>query len=243
MRIQSKHSGQVLDEICLRDLTVQCNIGINPDEKYRTQTLLLNLTLYIDTRKAAHSGQLSESIDYAALSCDIQFILTYSRFRLLESAAEALASYILTASSIDKPRAICEAVAIEIIKPEALRGISIPAVRIFRVNDASTASTSLTNWETLFISPEASLFRGIVPPQSHLPLTVSFGQIQAIMTESSWLTIGSKQLLKSQPFVLNDGLHKYLANKCENHCSFLAIVKRDQQKCVEARNRNQSSFL
>ncbi|MFY7928435.1 MAG: dihydroneopterin aldolase, partial [Oligoflexus sp.] len=62
-----QHNGRPLDEIRLQDLQVRCMIGIYPEEAVRTQALRLQLSLYLDTRAAALSGQLDQTVDYAAL--------------------------------------------------------------------------------------------------------------------------------------------------------------------------------
>src|SRR6478735_2332034 len=132
MRVRSKKTGRILDEIRLKDFVVPCTIGIYPEEARRTQALRLNLVMYLDTSLAARSGQLSQSVDYSALIKELKFILTQGHFRLIESAAEALASFILSPHPLDIARANCDAVHVEIVKPEALRGLSIPSIRVFR---------------------------------------------------------------------------------------------------------------
>ncbi|MBK8259732.1 MAG: dihydroneopterin aldolase [Nannocystis sp.] len=80
--------------------------GVYPSERERLQPLGLDLTLHLDTRKAASGGHLADTVDYARVAGDLRFILEHARFLLLEVAAEALCRYLLaplaTGAQIDE---------------------------------------------------------------------------------------------------------------------------------------------
>lgn len=154
-------SGKSLDEIKLRDLTVHCTIGIYPEEKLRTQVLHLNISLFLDTRAAADTGSLTKTVDYAQLAKQLAFILQHARFRLLESAAAALSRFILNAGDSEGALAQVEMIDIEIIKPEALRDLAIPSVRIVRSKE-EFATLSREARQVLFNVPEASVERWLL---------------------------------------------------------------------------------
>ncbi|MBC7659423.1 MAG: dihydroneopterin aldolase [Chitinophagaceae bacterium] len=189
MHVLSQITGRPLDTITLRDLSVQCVIGVHPEEKILPQPLKLNVRIYLDTAPAGISGILSRTIDYSLVAKQLSFILTYSRFRLLESAAEALAVFLLTPARGDHPP--IHAVDIEIKKPEALGGVSEPSVRIFRDLE------SRQGWykkgspiKTLFQVPEAALERWLIPAGESL--TVESSEDLALMAESPGLTISGR---------------------------------------------------
>ncbi|WP_141733087.1 dihydroneopterin aldolase [Oligoflexus tunisiensis] len=248
MRVRSKKTGRILDEIRLKDLVVPCTIGIYPEEKLRTQPLHLHVALYLDTSLAAKSGQLSQSVDYAALIKEIKFILTQGHFRLIESAAEALAAFILSRHPVDVVRAPVEAVEVEIVKPEALRGLSIPSIRVFREQPENVAAPGVSTWDMIFAAPETSLFRGIVPPQTSLRPWLPGWNVTAVMTGGAGLHIAGRVLLAAEELNGEDLAEQFLGNDTSEPRSFLALARRDPKSrqlsgSAASLSLLQSSFL
>jgi FolB domain-containing protein len=227
MRIASKKTGRILDEIRIRDFVIPCTIGIYPEEALRTQALRLNLVLFLDTSVAARSGQLGQSVDYSVLVKEIRFILTQGHFRLLESAAEALATFILAPNPLDILRVACDAVEIEIIKPEALNGVSIPAIRIFREKEENIPAIDVPIWNMIFSSPETCLFRGNVLSQSSLRPWLPGWNVAAIMTGSAGLKISGRCLASAEELLATDVAEQSLHNDSDEARSFLAVARRD----------------
>ena len=124
-----------LDKIAINQLTVNCIVGLHPPEKIKPQPLTLSLTLYLDTRKAAHSTHLHDSVDYSAVARQAAFILEVGRFKLIETAAEAVAHNILASQYFENASRRIEAVRVTIKKPAALGGVGIPEIRILRNRD------------------------------------------------------------------------------------------------------------
>jgi dihydroneopterin aldolase/D-erythro-7,8-dihydroneopterin triphosphate epimerase len=58
----------LLDKIHIRDLLVHAIIGINPDERVEPQDVLVNATLYLDTRPAAESDDMEDSVNYSTIT-------------------------------------------------------------------------------------------------------------------------------------------------------------------------------
>lgn len=125
-------SRRPMDLIELRKLRAECVVGVYPSERTHPQPLLVDLGLYFDARPAARGGGLSATIDYAKLAGEIRFLLSASRFYLLETAAEALAAYLLAPPTPDVPRARVQAVTIRLSKPKALTGSAIASLQIHR---------------------------------------------------------------------------------------------------------------
>src|SRR5207244_2402822 len=96
-----------------------------------TQPLTVKLELFLDTRAASSAG-LSGTVDYTRLAGEVRFLLESCRFKLLETAAEALARYILAPPTEDAPRAKVHAVTVELTKPDALPGHAVPSLRVHR---------------------------------------------------------------------------------------------------------------
>lgn len=124
MSIYSPIEKSELDVIFIRDLKVDCILGVLPEERIRAQTVICDLELHLNVRDAAQSGSLLDTVDYSALAQGIADLLQRECFYLLESAAEAVATHCL------KPplRSVC----ISLSKPLALAGNGIPGVRIVR---------------------------------------------------------------------------------------------------------------
>jgi dihydroneopterin aldolase/D-erythro-7,8-dihydroneopterin triphosphate epimerase len=57
-----------LDQIHIRDLLVHAIIGINPDERVTPQDVLVNVTLFVDTRAAGVSDDMNDSVNYSTIT-------------------------------------------------------------------------------------------------------------------------------------------------------------------------------
>lgn len=221
MQVFSQTDGRCLDQIRLRDLHVRCTIGLYPDEALRTQPLTLQLSLFLNTRKAALDGRLASTVDYAALTRELNFILSHGRFRLLESAAEALASYILSEANPDQLRSRIEAVELEIIKPEALRGAAIPSVRIFR-QERQTLDGPL-----IFAAPEAAILRFVLPPHASHRLRFADWHLRALLPVEGGLAIDGRDLAGGEEIAFDKLEESFISNRSDAPRSVLGIAARD----------------
>lgn len=84
-----------MDIVYLRDLKVDCVIGIYDWERRIRQTLFIDIDMAADIRKAAASDQIRDTLDYKAVSKRIQQFVTESSFQLVETLAEKIADIIL----------------------------------------------------------------------------------------------------------------------------------------------------
>lgn len=232
MTILSKTTGRPLDVIMLRDLGVQCVIGVNPEEKVRTQALRLDVKLYLDVSPAAMSGILSRTIDYSLICNQLAFILKTSRFRLLESAAEALAIFLLTPSSSSP--SLIQAVDIEIHKPEALQGQAFPSVRIFRDLESRGSWVKAKIATTiLFQVPEAVLERITIAPNDDIILEE--GSDLSILTETQGLQLKGRTLALGSAF--NSASRLVIHNPTSENASVLAVTFRGRERFHTAHDR------
>lgn len=187
---------QNLDVITLRDLDVLCVVGLYPREKTAPQPLVLQLKLYLDTRRAVHENSLRHTVDYAALAGEIRFVLQHARYRMLETAADALASYLLAPISADATRAVVKAVDLSIEKPDALPGRTIASVRVRRkVGDYAPQllRQAPEHVEVLHEHDDCTLFRMTLLPQGR---TQAFAQPDGVMAE---MPLGSGVLCNARP--------------------------------------------
>ena len=56
-----------MDKIIISDLKVDTVIGTLPEERDKTQTLVINLELYLPLQKAGKSDDLFDSVDYCQI--------------------------------------------------------------------------------------------------------------------------------------------------------------------------------
>ncbi|GIW94456.1 MAG: 7,8-dihydroneopterin aldolase [Pirellulaceae bacterium] len=103
-----------MDEIHIRDLVVRTIIGTNPEERLERQDVLINITLYTDTRPAGRSDDLADTINYRDVAKKVMTLAEQSQFYLVEKLAEEIAALALSDPRVDRVR-----VAVE--KPGAVR--------------------------------------------------------------------------------------------------------------------------
>jgi FolB domain-containing protein len=85
------YSRIVLDRIHIRDLLVNAIIGINPDERVNPQDILVNATLYVDTREAGVSDQMADSVNYSTVTKAMYVHIESARPGLVEKLVADLA--------------------------------------------------------------------------------------------------------------------------------------------------------
>ncbi len=79
------------DRIIIRDLLVRGIVGVNEWEREHSQDILINLVLEVETRLAAASDNIEDSLNYRTLTKAIIALVEESSFRLVEALAEAIA--------------------------------------------------------------------------------------------------------------------------------------------------------
>ena len=84
------------DIIFLRELAIETTIGIYDWERRVKQTLVFDLEMAADIRKAAASDAIEDTLDYKAVSKRIHAYVSESRFNLVETLAERVAALVLS---------------------------------------------------------------------------------------------------------------------------------------------------
>ena len=114
-----------MDKIFIRDLTVNCIIGILPRERVTPQQVQLNLVLECDLSAAAASDDIADTVDYKQLKDAIVERVERSEELLIERLAQRVADLCLehprvqrVTVCLDKPGALTRArsVAVEITR-------------------------------------------------------------------------------------------------------------------------------
>lgn len=84
-----------MDIIYLTDLRIDTVIGVYDWERKIKQTLIFDLEIGTDIRKAGATDELEYTVDYAAVAERLVEYVEASSFKLIESVAEGIADIIL----------------------------------------------------------------------------------------------------------------------------------------------------
>ena len=116
------------DEIRIKDLQLRTIIGINEEERRKRQDVLINLTLFADTRAAGASDNIIDAVNYKTITKRIIKLVEESSFLLVEKMVAEIAN-----SCLKDPRV--ERVRVSVEKPGALRFAQSVGITIERGRD------------------------------------------------------------------------------------------------------------
>lgn len=85
-----------MDIIYLHDLKIECIIGIWEWERRVKQTIILDLDMAADIRRAATTDSIEDTLNYKAVSKRLIEFVGQSRYQLVETLAEKIAEILLT---------------------------------------------------------------------------------------------------------------------------------------------------
>jgi dihydroneopterin aldolase len=103
------------DRIFLRGLAIECIIGFIEWERRIKQTVVIDLELPVDCRRAARSDEVADTLDYKQVAKRVIAFVSESEFKLVETLAERIATLIILEFGI-------EWVGVGVNKPGAIRG-------------------------------------------------------------------------------------------------------------------------
>jgi dihydroneopterin aldolase len=123
------------DRIFLRGLTAECIIGFIDWERRVRQTVVLDLELPVDCRRAAASDDVSDTVDYKKVAKRVLAYIEASEFKLVETLAHRLALLLLEEFGLEWVR-------ISLNKPGAIRSSRDVGVVIERNRADLTAAAA-----------------------------------------------------------------------------------------------------
>ncbi len=106
-----------MDIIFLSDLSIETVIGIYDWEREIKQTVVFDLEMAADIRKAASSDHIDDTLDYKSVAKRVIQFVEASEFQLVETLAEKVADIILTEFAVPWVR-------VKLDKTGAIRGAS-----------------------------------------------------------------------------------------------------------------------
>jgi dihydroneopterin aldolase len=84
-----------MDIIYLHDLKIECVIGIWDWERKIRQSVIIDLDMGFDIRRAAQSDAIDDTLNYKAVAKRLQEFVGASQFQLVETMAERVAEILL----------------------------------------------------------------------------------------------------------------------------------------------------
>jgi dihydroneopterin aldolase len=114
-----------MDKIFLSSISVDCIVGVWAWERQVRQTVILDLEMAADIRRAAASDRIEDTIDYKRVSERMRAFVAESQFQLVETLAERTAAFLLEEFGLRWVR-------LTVRKPGALAGIGEVGVTIER---------------------------------------------------------------------------------------------------------------
>ena len=114
-----------MDIIFLNELKIDTVIGIWEWERKIRQTVVIDLEMSADIRKAAKTDSVEDTLNYKQVAKRIQQFVGESSFQLVETLAEKIAGIIRDEFSVEWVR-------VSVNKPGAIRGSRDVGVRIER---------------------------------------------------------------------------------------------------------------
>ncbi len=117
-----------MDTIFLEDLNVETVIGIWDWERKIRQTVVINLEMAADIRKAAETDNVEDTLNYKAVAKRVQQFVADSEFQLVETLTERIAAIVNDEFGVPWVR-------VRVSKPGAIRGARDVGVVIERTLD------------------------------------------------------------------------------------------------------------
>lgn len=85
-----------MDKIFLSALSIECIVGIWEWERRVKQTVIVDIEMAADIRRAAATDAIDDTIDYKKVSKRVQTFVAESKFELVETLTERIAQTVIT---------------------------------------------------------------------------------------------------------------------------------------------------
>lgn len=123
----------MMDKIFIKDLSVRGILGIYDWERVTPREIIINVTLFVDTRPAAQSDDIADCVDYSKMA-EIIRVHTESAARMtVEALANDVAGLCLQEPKVqrvlvrvDKPGAVAETLSVG-VEIERERQAAVPS--------------------------------------------------------------------------------------------------------------------
>ena len=117
-----------MDKVIIKDLLVRGIIGVNDWERKRPQDILINLSLFTDTKRAGETDNLEDCVNYSTMSKKVQAYAESAGRLTVEALANDLVKICFEDKGVQK-------VIVRVEKPGAVRFAESVGVEIERSRD------------------------------------------------------------------------------------------------------------
>jgi FolB domain-containing protein len=117
-----------MDKVIIKDLLARGIIGIHKWERERAQKILINATLFTDTRRAAQTDDINDCVNYSKMSDKLLAHAESAKRQTVEALANDLAKLCLEENGVLK-------VIIRVEKPGAVKFAESVGVEIERARE------------------------------------------------------------------------------------------------------------
>ena len=117
-----------MDKVIIKDLLARGIIGVNDWERKRAQDILINLTLFTDTKRAGETDNLEDCVNYSTMSKKILARAESAERLTVEALANDLAKICFEDKGVQR-------VIVRVEKPGAVRFARSVGVEIERNRD------------------------------------------------------------------------------------------------------------
>jgi 7,8-dihydroneopterin aldolase/epimerase/oxygenase len=124
-----------MDKIFLSALSVECVVGIWEWERRVKQTVIIDVEMAADIRKAASTDHIDDTVDYKRVSKRLLTFVGESQFQLVETLTERIAELIVTEFGVTW-------VKVRLNKRGAIRGARDVGIEIERRREDYPASST-----------------------------------------------------------------------------------------------------
>jgi len=115
------------DKIIIKDLEVNCIVGIRKKERQEKQKIYVTAEIYTDTKKAAKTRNINDTVNYSSIITNIKKLIINKKYLLLETMGQDISNIILKNKKIGKVKVLIK-------KPKAIPSGKYAAVEITRTN-------------------------------------------------------------------------------------------------------------
>ena len=192
----NRELNQEYDTIGLASMQLECVVGIHAHERMAPQPLHVALELHFDRRPNAFGTSLADSVDYSVVAGEVAFVLQVGKFRLLETAAEALCHQLLAPAPPDRPSRRPAAVSLRLQKPLALNGAAEPWIGITRNAEEMAYGKEVNHFGEVDIvheNDDCGIYLLRIPPGAKIP-----AHYHAEMHEGE-LVVSNGLMLQNEP--------------------------------------------
>ena len=114
-----------MDKVIIKNLLARGIIGVNDWERKRAQDILINITLFTDTTRAAETDDIRDCVNYSTMSKKVLARAESANRLTVEALANDLAKLCLEENGVQK-------VIVRVEKPGAVRFVESVGVEIKR---------------------------------------------------------------------------------------------------------------